>query len=170
VHIERVRTIALRNQLERMPEFRIEQPESNLPVGLRKFIGIWASEVGFHGIRGGRQAMLVITDVDPSGRAEGFYVWGSPSAATPPTFGPGYAHFIGKIAGDQLSFQESGYEVTVIYADRNRLSLLQRRTDGSTAKIYVEPVWRLVESENPPPARIDNRPTVGTTAHSTKHR
>jgi hypothetical protein len=69
--LQRVHAIAAQDHLVIMPSFNIERPDPKLPAGLRKFVGVWASEIGFNGGKS-RHAMLIITKVDASSHATGY--------------------------------------------------------------------------------------------------
>jgi hypothetical protein len=73
--MERVRAIAKRNQILVMPQFKIERPAPEVPATLRRFIGVWASNVGFVEGRD-RHAMLIVTKVEAPAEAAGYYVTG----------------------------------------------------------------------------------------------
>ncbi len=64
-----------------MPNYRVGRPDAKVPADVRKFVGAWATKVAFGGGRG-RQAMLIVTDVDASRRATGYYGYGPPSSTT----------------------------------------------------------------------------------------
>jgi hypothetical protein len=144
--MRRVSSIAARDELVAMPKFRIERPDGKLPAALRKFVGIWASDIGF--ARGnGRHAMLIVTEVAAQGRASGYYVLGSPTARslykTTATAQP----FKGNIAGDQLSFQEDNFDIAATIANGGSLAVVQKQKDGMTLNVTLNPVWRLLDAE-----------------------
>jgi hypothetical protein len=151
--IERIRASALKDQLARMPQFQIEGQDGNLPSKLRRFVGVWASEVGFNGGLG-RHGMLIVAKVDASGRAQGFYVWGSPGPKDRrPEFPAGYVDFLGKIAGDQLTFETPRSQFTVRYGDYDRILLSEKHPDGMLGTLFATPIWRLSQSDEPATTR-----------------
>jgi hypothetical protein len=143
--MQRVNAVAAKDQLVVMPQFKIERPDGKLPAALRKFVGIWASDIGFEG--GGRHAMLIITNVEAPARASGFYVWGSPSARSPYKFPAGIAPFDGTIAGDKLTFKEDRYDMTATFGSGGSFAMAQKLKDGTTLKVTAKPVWRLLDAE-----------------------
>jgi hypothetical protein len=144
--MQRVNAIAARDELAAMPKFRIERPDSKLPAGLRKFVGVWASDIGF--ARGnGRHAMLIVTEVAAQGRASGYYVLGSPTARSLYKTAATAQPFEGKITGDQLSFQEDKFDVTATIAIAGSLAIVQKQKDGTALNVTVNPVWRLLDAE-----------------------
>ena len=129
-----------------LPEFKLEKPETLVPVSARRFLGIWASDVGFGG--GGRQWMLIVTRVESSSQANGFYVFGPP---TPKSFNQNpanYRQFAGTIEGDELSFNtHDGGRYIATFTTGNRLKVFNRIRDGRSTTIVINPLWRLVEAE-----------------------
>lgn len=145
--IERVRAIAAEHSLAVIPAFKIERPDSKLPVGLRKFVGVWASEIGFGSGRG-RHAMLIVTNVEAPARATGYFVWGSPTEQEINRFPAGADPFEGKATGNQLTFQEEArYNVTATLTGGGNLSLVKKNNDGKLSYVTLKPVWRLLEAE-----------------------
>ena len=144
--LQRVNSIAARDELVAMPKFRIERPDGRLPAGLRKFVGIWASDIGF--ARGnGRHAMLIVTEVAAQGRASGYYVLGSPTVRSLYKAVATAQPFEGKITGDQLSFQEDKFDITGTLANGGSLAVVQKQKDGMTLNVTLNPVWRLLDAE-----------------------
>jgi uncharacterized caspase-like protein len=145
--MQRVRAIAAEHSLTVMPVFKIERPDSKLPVGLRKFVGVWASEMGFGSGRG-RHAMLIVTSVEAPARAAGYYVWGMPTEQQIRQSPAGVDPFEGKATGDQLTFQEGArYSATATLTGSGNLSLVQKKNDGELSYVTLKPVWRLLEAE-----------------------
>jgi hypothetical protein len=144
--MQRVNSIAARDALVAMPKFRIERPDGKLPAGLRKFVGIWASDIGF-GKGNGRHVMLIVTNVAAEGRASGYYVLGSPTARSLYKASAAAQPFDGKIAGDQLSFQEDSFDVTATIANGGSFAIVQKQKDGNTLSVTLNPVWRLLDAE-----------------------
>ena len=144
--LQRVNSIAARDELVAMPKFRIERPDGKLPAGLRKFVGIWASDIGF--ARGnGRHAMLIVTEVAAQGRASGYYILGSPTARSLYKAVATAQPFEGKITGDQLSFPEDKFDITATLANGGSLAVVQKQKDGTTLNVTLNPVWRLLDAE-----------------------
>jgi hypothetical protein len=146
--MKRVMAIAKRDELLYMPEFKIERPDGNLPAAFRKFVGIWASEIGFAG-GAARHGMVIITDVDGEGRATLHWVWGTPRSTEPRRFPAGNFLRTGKIAQGQLDFQGAQPSSTAQarFGANDSLVLQFKFGDGKTSSITLKPVWRLVEAE-----------------------
>jgi hypothetical protein len=144
--MQRVNAIAARDELAAMPKFRIERPDSKLPEGLRKFVGIWASDIGFAN-GNGRHAMLIVTNVAGEGRASGYYVLGSPTARSRYQASAAAQPFDGKITGDQLSFQEQSFDVSATIVNGKSFAIVQKQKDGTALNVTLNPVWRLLDAE-----------------------
>jgi TIR domain len=145
--LQRVKAIAARDELVVMPQFMVSRPDSSLRAGLRKFVGIWASEIGF-GSGTARHAMLIITNVEAPNRATGYYLWGSPTAQEKRQFPAGADPVDGTGTGDKLTFQQDGrYSVTATLNSSGALSIAQKRPTGITGYVVLNPVWRLLQAE-----------------------
>jgi class 3 adenylate cyclase len=144
--LQRVKDIATRHSLI-LPAFAIQTPKGNVAVDALKFVGIWASDVGYNGV--GRQVMLIVTLVDAESRAQGFYTQGP---AGPGSFdakqGPGVLPFGGNISGDTLSFtnDNTGSVFTASFdINAEYLNLMVRFRNGKSADIILRPVWKLAK-------------------------
>jgi hypothetical protein len=147
--MQRVRAIAAQDQLVLMPPFKIERPDPKLSAGLRKFVGIWASEIGF-GSGLSRQAMLIVTSIDASSHAEGYWVWGSPTGreiVEAHKFPAGTNPFEAQIAGEKLTAEAGGITVTATLTSAGNLSIVQKNKVGELGYITLKPVWRLIDAE-----------------------
>ena len=146
--MQRVKAIALKDGLEIMPPFKIERPDSKLPAALRRFIGIWASEIGFDSGRS-RHAMLIVTNIEAAARATGYWVWGSPTGreSKEDQFGAGVDPFDGKVTADKLIFQIRKNDVTATLNSGGALAVVTRRGNGRTGYVTVTPVWQLIDAE-----------------------
>jgi hypothetical protein len=145
--LQRVKAIATKDELVVMPQFRLSRPDSKLQAGLRKFVGIWASDIGF-GSGTARHAMLIITNVEAPNRAIGYFLWGSPTAQEKRQFPAGMDPVEGTVTGDKLTFQEEGrYGITATLNSAGGLSIVQKRPTGQTVYVALNPVWRLLEAE-----------------------
>jgi hypothetical protein len=145
--MERVRAIAARNQLLVMPPFKIERPPSEIPVALRRFIGVWASDVGFNGGRA-RHAMLIVTKVEGPAEAAGYWMNGSPTAGEPNQAPAGALRIHGMVTENQLTFPPEGGRGGSLTATLNRAGDFSVFASGSKAYITLEPVWQLLNAEN----------------------
>ena len=140
----RVNAIAMKNKLG-LPPFEIKPPDPKLPSTLLKFVGIWASTVGFNEV--GRHAMLIVTNVEAQDRAMGYFIWGPPTASTPHKFQfpAGYHYFEGIIADNQLTFNAEKYSMTVRFSTHGSLVMTRKTLSGETFVVTVIPVWRFAQ-------------------------
>ena len=140
----RVNAIAMKNKLG-LPSFEIKPPDPKLPSTLLKFVGIWASTVGFNEV--GRHAMLIVTNVEAQDRAMGYFIWGPPTASTPYKFQfpAGYHYFEGIIADNQLTFNAEKYSMTVRFSTHGSLVMTRKTLSGETFVVTVIPVWRFAQ-------------------------
>jgi len=149
--MERVKAIAEKHGFV-LPGFTFQRPGKDVPAPLRRFVGVWASEVASGGGRG-RQIMLIVTNVDARGSARGYWVAGfNPGRQEPPVTQP----LAGKIANEQFMFSVGrfpgrGISPTARFGPDNLLYLYWTR-DGMPSSITTKPVWLLVEAE-----RVANR-------------
>jgi hypothetical protein len=143
--LQRLKAIAIKNSLSIIPPFKIERPSDRLPIGLREFVGVWASEIAFNTGRG-RHAMLIITNVESSGRGAGYYIWGPQNGADEKS--PGARRFEGTIVGNSLTFKNVQDDVVVTRGGADELSIAYTfKRDGRITTVTLKPVWRLVDAE-----------------------
>ena len=118
-----------------------------MPQERRRYIGVWASDGAFNGR--GRQAMLIITDVDARGYAKGYYAWGPAGPGTPPRFAafPAGAHPVsGKIAGSSVTFDNGNYKVTAKFSDERSVQLTHQYANGPSGQARGVPLWTAAPS------------------------
>lgn len=144
--MQHVRAIAIKDSLSAMPRFKIDRPDKRLPAGLRKFVGVWASEIAFNNGRG-RHAMLIITNVEAPARATGYAIWGSPSELGQQA--PASARPVeGKLIGDRLTFKNGEDDVIATLGNDDDLSMVYTfKRGGRITKVTLKPVWRLIDAE-----------------------
>jgi uncharacterized caspase-like protein len=145
---DRLRQIAKKRGLV-IPEFSFVQPADDVPIEARRFIGIWASNVGWGGGPGppGRHAMLIVTTLDGPNRASGYYLWGPPKSHSFDQVPAGSAHFSGTITGGTLTFPRNGTFIARTVAE-NQMFIVHERSDGKgRPEIFLVPVWTLIEAE-----------------------
>ena len=145
--LEKVRSIA-RSHKFLLPSFSFTVPDRNISGALLKFVGVWATEVGWNG--GGRKVMLIVTNVDPQGQASGIFVWGPPTPAMPARLRKipaGFRYFESKIVGNQFKIHAKSYFIVAKLAPDGSLSLIMKgRADGRTLFNTAAPVWRAIAS------------------------
>ena len=125
-----------------LPDYGLIEIPPDLPMQLARFIGVWATTTGFADGRG-KQAMIIICSVDKSGRAEGYYLTGSPKATSLDKSPPWTIKLLGQIEGQALTFkfESSSYRVEVW--DRDELSMTIVRNDGLVPSAVFQRVWTL---------------------------
>ena len=127
-----------------IPSFAMEAPGNDVPDQQRKFIGIWASEVGYGGH--GRQAMLIINRADKN-TIFGFYVFG-PTTATSITKGPkGYNGFSAAPAFDGFSWKYGTTLRTARLLPQGDFAMEFKWSEGRVQSISLKPIWRLADAE-----------------------
>jgi hypothetical protein len=142
---QRVAAIASEHRIP-LPQFRMSRPDAKIPADIRRFVGVWASRIAFGGGRG-RQAILIITDVDADRRATGYWAFGPPTPATLDQNPAGSFTFVGQIEGDRLRFENRIANWVVKFTVGDNLHVAQQRKDGRTPTVNLEAVWRLAERE-----------------------
>jgi hypothetical protein len=135
-----------------IPQYAMEMPGSDVPAAFRAFVGVWASSIGFGGGQG-RHAMIIVTAVDKTGRAIGYYVYGPPTPKAFEQDPAGHVQFAGQIEKDKLTFETRRAVFVATMTTGDRLHLVAKRFDGRSPTAVVEPVWRLVEAERTASAR-----------------
>jgi hypothetical protein len=133
-----------------IPEFSFERPADNVSIEARRFIGIWGSNIGWRGAGGGvpgRHAMLIVTRLEGSNRASGYYLWGPPESHSFDQIPASWSHFTGTIMGETLTFSSNGH-VIARHVAQNRMHLVHERSDGrGKPEIFLAPIWTLIEAE-----------------------
>jgi hypothetical protein len=84
----------------RLPPFGFGEIKGDVPFANRRFVGAWASKIGFEGK--GRQAMLLVTDVTSDGIALGYVIIGPPTKFSSSQSPAWYDDFAGRISGGTL--------------------------------------------------------------------
>jgi Caspase domain len=128
-----------------LPTFQMRKPPDNVPAKIRRFVGVWISNVGWGG--SGRQYSLIITNVDEDGRAVGHTVRGPP---TPTTWVPtpaGHSQFSGQISGDRLAIRFGKSTMWAVLNSTGDLDVVEQLDDGRRSSIALARAWSLVETE-----------------------
>ncbi len=134
--------MASRNKLP-LPDYSFSQIDRNTPAHLRKFIGVWTSVKGFNG--GPVKAMIIVTDVNEAGEAEGHYLLGPiPPGGPREARGAVNRPLHGPIIGQRLSFATPGATVDATWAAANSVQMRVVEVSGSVSQIELVPVWSLV--------------------------
>jgi hypothetical protein len=144
----RVEQLAAEKKLV-LPKYRIAEIDSRVPAKFRRYIGIWATKIGFNG-GVGREGMLIVSDVDAQGEVSGIYMLGPP---TPTSFEQRPAFFrlfSGKIKDDILSVVLGTNKGSISFASSNTLFVKWVLETGPTVTAAFYPVWILSEHEGAP--------------------
>jgi hypothetical protein len=131
-----------------LPKYQIEDIDPQVPAKYRRYVGIWASKIGFNG-GAGREGIIILSDVDAQGNVTGVYASGPP---TPSSYqqSPAWSRVMsGKIKDDVLSFVLGTASAVVHFSPPNALFITWTfHQTGRTATDIFYPVWILSEHEN----------------------
>ncbi len=146
---ERVARSAARNKLA-LPDYSFEDSGYTTPEPLKKFIGVFASSVGFNG--GSSQGMIIVTDVNAAGEAVGFFVYGAIPPTNPRGARPaGFVALRGTVDGDRLTFATPRAKVESTLGADNVLRLKIGETESLSSRITLAPLWTLAAPSAPAP-------------------
>jgi hypothetical protein len=144
-HAARVRALANKHGL-RLPDYQFDLPADDVPAQLRRFIGVWMDDIG---ARAWRRLILIVTKVGMDGSADGWWLYGPPTATS---FGQGPASLFkvaGRITGDTLRFSDpagkENYKLTLL--PDGRLNFFYSNQKGQTNQRDFRAVWTLVDAE-----------------------
>ena len=144
--LARIREVAAQHGLI-LPELVYRSPSGDVDPHALRFIGVWASEVGFNG--SGRQAMLIVTTVSADMRAEGYILTGPPTSHVyDPNVGASTLPFHGAIDGETMTVTPENAKTT--YAAKlslraDAMTFSANRPDGRLATAVLKPLWRLAD-------------------------
>jgi Caspase domain len=144
-HAKHVKALADKHLLI-VPEFQIGVPAQDVPAHLRRFVGIWFDETG--GSDGAaKKSMLIVTNVDKNGKADGYFAFGPPTAKSINRGAAGYFRIEGTINDDTLRFSNPVGTYRSSLTTSNRILYVFANAKGQTASRYLNSVWSLVEAE-----------------------
>jgi hypothetical protein len=126
-----------------LPDFKIYKPATNLPEGMRKFIGVWASE---QGSTSGRAWGLIVEDVSADGLAIGYTFFGPPKSESIQSPARYYS-FVAKISDDKLVIKGKRTEIVAAIDAANKILMTETFVNGVTGKALLTPIWQLVDAE-----------------------
>ena len=141
--LQRVMAIGKKHALV-FPEFAIDEATETVGAN-RRFVGIWASEVGYGG--SGRQAMLIVTKVTNQGEIEGYLLRGPPTAASSNRNPATYLTIRASIADEQFSWNNRTTIRTARLFANGSMTVTDRSADGHEGTVTLKPVWTLLEAE-----------------------
>jgi hypothetical protein len=140
--LARIRDVAARRQFT-LPELAFKPPSGDVDPAALRFVGVWASEVGYDGV--GRQAMLVVTSARGDGRAEGFILGGPSTSASLESVGAYTLPFVGEISDGALEIKPEHARISYTVRfnlQSDGLTLSANRPDGRAASVVLKPLWR----------------------------
>lgn len=144
--LQRVAALAKKRSLL-FPNFTMEAASAEVPSEIRRFQGIWGSDAGYDGGLG-RQAMLIVTGVNASSQAEGYFLYGPPTSASFNQSPAGFQRFSGAIAGSKLSWNSGpNFKREAVLQSNGDIVQQDRFFDGRVATITLKRLWTALESE-----------------------
>jgi hypothetical protein len=130
-----------------LPDFEIEVPGANVPVDLRRFIGIWVAERDVPNDR--RANMLIATRIYKDGKLDGYWLYGPPAPTSRFQYPASLFPVAGTITDQTLRFQSPGgnakYRFTL--TNDNKADFVYSSTTGETVNKTLTPFWTLIEAE-----------------------
>jgi DNA-binding winged helix-turn-helix (wHTH) protein len=157
VDARRVAELAAEKQLP-IPPFNIAPPAADVPDALRRFVGVWVSEEGWHVSH--RQFMVIVTTANRDGDVSGYLVHG-PTTPQSRVQGPALAaRFTGHVRNGTLRYDNrAGLNfASLTNAGQMHFQLLHK--DGGTGVVTLKPVWTLPKDGEPQSARRAGSDTV----------
>ena len=124
--------------------FQLYRPVDGVPVGARRFIGVWISDAGS---KSGRQYGAIISQVTETGRALGFRTRGPPHPRGFQNPASQYP-FVGQIDGGKLVIKGTITSNVIVLTEQNRMVVTETWiANGIEIEFLLKPVWQLVEAE-----------------------
>jgi hypothetical protein len=142
--LARIRDVAARNGMT-LPELTFKAPSGAVDPSALRFVGVWASEIGYNGV--GRQAMLIVDSASDDGRVQGHILGGRATEASFDAVGAYALPFVGEIPGGALEIKPERAKVTYLARfnpSGDALILSANRPDGKSATVVLKPLWRAV--------------------------
>jgi hypothetical protein len=131
----------------KLPEFRFGELKTAVQPSSARFVGAWATKIGFgHGK--GRQVMLIVTDVLPDGLVLGYYLYGPPTKYSWEQSPAGFMNFAANISDGQFTFSFGNISMTASITRSHELKLSSKLMvdhklrDHSEAAL--EPIWQMI--------------------------
>jgi hypothetical protein len=107
----KVRALAARQNIPLPPTLKVMAPAVLVPPPRAAYVGAWGGDERWNGT--GRQTMLVVESIDPSGTALGVIAFGPPADARVPDQRPArYRSIAGSISDEGLLFDLAGIKYT----------------------------------------------------------
>jgi len=128
-----------------VPRIQIATPDDDVPLAVRRFVGVWVSTKGFVGT--GRQFMFVVTHVEREGLAGGYTVRGPPAPNSRIQNPAEAVAFTAYIARRVLAYSNPRGSYRVWFGSGNSLIFQQTYVSGYMTMVALEPIWTLLEAE-----------------------
>lgn len=141
---QHVAAIAQSKQLP-LPPIEIDTPDDNVPMAIRRFVGIWVSTKGF--VNTNRQFMVIVTHVESPGLAGGYTVRGPPAPNSRIQNPAEAVPFTAFIADDALTYSNPRGDYKVWFVEHDSLVFKQTYLTGDVTMVALEPVWTLLDAE-----------------------
>jgi hypothetical protein len=135
-----------KKKLMPLPTFQMRTPPNKVPAKIRRFVGVWISNVGWGG-SGGRQFAIIVTNVDDEGRAVGHTVRGPPTATSWFQTPAGHSQFSGQISDNRLAMRFGTSTMWATLNSKGDLDVVEQFNDGRRASVQLPRAWSLVEAE-----------------------
>lgn len=131
-----------------LPDYEIQVPAADVAADFRRFVGVWADEVGSGG-GVGRTRLLIVTRIDKDGRSQGILADSGPKATTASQRPASSFRFSGSVSADQLRFNNprktEAFRFTL--TSDSKLSFFWSENTGRVTTSKFSPVWTLVAAE-----------------------
>lgn len=128
-----------------IPDYSFQPLPADVSDKFGMFVGVWSSDVGFHGGLG-PQAMLIVTNIDIAGKFSAHYVIGPPTPQARVQLPARSLPVSGTISGSRLQFttgRTSDEAVLSVNGDLDLRSINSR--SGHTVAIRLQKRWRMAE-------------------------
>jgi DNA-binding winged helix-turn-helix (wHTH) protein len=141
---QRVAQIARSKRLP-LPRIEIDTPEDDIPLAIRRFVGVWVSTKGF--INTNRQFMLIVRHVEKEGLVGGHTVRGPPAPNSRVQNPAEAVGFTACIADGVLAYSNPRGSYRVWFVGSNSLIFHHTYPTGHVTMVALQPVWTLFEAE-----------------------
>ena len=128
-----------------LPRLEFETPDGDVPLDVRRFVGVWVSSKGF--VHTNRQFLLIVSHVEKEGLAGGYTVRGPPAPNSRIQNPAEAVAFTALIAGGVLTYSNPRGSYRVWFVDDNAVIFQQTYVTGDVTMVALHPVWTLLEAE-----------------------
>jgi DNA-binding winged helix-turn-helix (wHTH) protein len=140
----RIAEIAQSKQLP-IPVIEFDRPDDDVPLAIRRFIGIWVSNKGF--VNSNRQFMFIVNHVEKEGLAGGWTVRGPPAPSSLVQNPAAAVPVIALISDNALTYRNPRGDYKVWFAEQGGLVFKETFVTGVMTMVALDPIWTLVEAE-----------------------